>query len=197
MSVGIFLGIKPSFVPEFSYLADAFIDQINIELKRRGLPAYSEPTSIPDVYVSGKFGRSSLDHCGAGDLAGLVEYCEAADSCQDLEVLAANPYRVTFLPIDVESPIITAYTEIICGERVRICVGSVPVLEKELQAVASRLDIPLQEGVLGDETARRIDDYESLGDDDERNPAERISWLLMYEGCRLALENGVALSLAG
>lgn len=72
------------------------------------------------------------------------------------------------------------------------------MLEAELIAGAGVLGIPLVEGRLTDAVADRINELERLtADDDGELLDERTAWLVMYEGARLSVEHGVALSLAG
>ncbi len=116
-----------------------------------------------------------------------------------LQLIASNPYRVSFVPMDFDAPLPTDYTEVIDGSQVRIWVGSTPALRRELRAMAPSLSIPLDSDELSAEVAQRINDYEPLSEEDDGSLAEdeRPAWLLLYEGARLSVEHGVALSLAG
>jgi hypothetical protein len=62
-----------------------------------------------------------------------------------------------------------------------------------------RILASLENGVLSDEVAAKINEFELLTEDDDGELAEdeRTAWLALYEGTRLAVENKVALSLAG
>src|SRR2546426_4481815 len=106
MSVGMFLGIRPSFLPDFQDEAEKFICEINSALRILGRPPYLEPRVLPNPYINGRFGRSSLDNNSAEALAALAAYYVDA-RCANLDILAANPYRIAFLPTHVSDPIET------------------------------------------------------------------------------------------
>ena len=114
-----------------------------------------------------------------------------------LELLAANPYRVSFLPTPLLEPVETDYAERIGGEMTNIWVGSVQALIGDLKSVAQAMSIPLEDNALSDEIAQKIDNYDQLGRDDLGEPDQRMAWLMLYEGCRLAMSFQVALSFAG
>lgn len=199
MSVGCFLGIRASYVDEAQGAASAYIAAINVALGTKGLPAYSDPARPPDVYNGGLFGRSALDHHSAGCLAKLAEMTMEYGPAHHLGLLASNPYRLTFVPVDFPHPLLTDYVEDIAGEAVKIWVASTPRLAKDLESAAALLQIPLQDGQLADSVARRINAFAPLHDGDDCSLAEneRTSWLLLYEGARLAVQHRIALSLAG
>jgi hypothetical protein len=192
----MFLGIKPSFLPEFQDEAERFIVEINRALRGVGSSAYVDPDVLPHPYIKGWFGRSSLDHQGAGTIEALAEYCCDARS-PNLDVLTANPYRMTFLPRVLSGPVETDYAERISGELTKIWVGFLPALAVELRSVAREMEIPLEDGALSDEVARRINDYEPFSEGDPCDPDHRMAWLMLYEECRLAMSYQVALSFAG
>jgi hypothetical protein len=121
----MFLGIKPSYLPGFESDAETFIFEINRKLFAIGSDPYCEPEAYPNPYINGWFGRSSLDHNSAGAIEALAEYCREGE-CANLNVLAANPYRVTFLPLILSGPVKT-YAERIGGEFTQIWAGSLPV----------------------------------------------------------------------
>ena len=150
----MFLGIKPSFLPEFESDAEKFIVEINRKLHAVGAHPYLEPDVYPNPYINNRFGRSSLDHNSAGAMEARSEYCRE-EGCANLNVLAANPYRVTFLPLILSEPVKTGYAERIGGEFTPIWAGSLPVLTRELSSAASEIGIPLEGGTLSDEVARR------------------------------------------
>ena len=78
-------------------------------------------------------------------------------------------------------------------------VGSLKCLGEELRWAAEELGIPLKKGELADEVAARINFLEPLSQEDMAGTLEdeRTAWLLVYEGCRLALGSKVALAFAG
>lgn len=199
MSVGFFMGIVPSYTDEAKDAGAAFVAAINVELTRRGLPSYVDPPAPPNVYVGPLFGRSALDHHGARCLVAIAEAATEHRESPNLALLKSNPYRVAFLPADFEVPIETQYRERISGNHVPIWVGSAPRLLRELRDVAPQLGITLVAGALADETAATINEFGPLYPGDPRDLAEdeRTAWLVAFEGARLAVEHGVALSLAG
>jgi len=200
MSVGCFVGpVRSSYIDESQDAAASFVAGIDSVLRQNGLPGYSEPAAAPDVYDGGLFGRSALDHHSAGCLVELAEMATRKGHAPHVGLLAVNPYRVTFVPVDFDRPLPTGYWERIAGDQIEIWVGSVPRLLAELAALAPALGIPLTDGQLADEVATQINDFAALYDGDDRSLAEdqRTAWLLLYEGARLAAQHAVALSLAG
>lgn len=203
MSVGLFLGIAGSYVDEAQGVARAHVDAINQALMRAGLPRYVEPPGVPDPSEGGRFGRSALDHDTARGLVALAMLGGAHGIGPHLALLEHNPSRVAFVPQDFPTPLPLEHTERLHGRAVRLLVGSAPALHRELVQLAPRLGIPLHargpESVLDADTVERINDLEPLydGDDLELAEGERTTWLLLFEGTRLALVHAVALSLAG
>jgi hypothetical protein len=199
MSVGCFLGIRASYIAEAQKAASAYLDAINAALSTIGLPFYTDPAHPTNVYRGGLFGRSALDHHSARCLAELAELAVARGPAPHLGLLATNPYRVAFIPLDFGQPLLTMYAENIASEEVRIWVGSAPRLVTDLTATARPLGIPLEGGRLADVVAGKINDFAPLyeGDDCSLAEDERTAWLVLYEGARMAVQHGVALSLAG
>lgn len=199
MSVGFFMGIHASYTEEAQASATNYIKSINQALKQAKLPQYVEPAESPDVYNDGLFGRSALDHHGAGALMELAEMASERLNAPHLELLTKNPYRVAYLPYDSATPLLTDHTERIFNKVVDLWVGSTPRLLEELIELAPLLGIPLRSGELSDETAEQINDVAPLeeGDDSKNAEDERSAWLLLFEGARLAVQHQVALSLAG
>jgi hypothetical protein len=201
MSVGCFVGpIRSSYIDQAQDAAATFVGSIDSALRLNGLPGYVDPASSPDVYSRrGLFGRSELDHHGASCFVTLAGIAKKHFGAQHIGLLAANPYRVSYLPISFDEPIPTGYVEQIAGQPVEIWVGSNPMLFRELTDLAPALGIPLTAGELTDDIASRINDFAALYDGDDRSFAndERTAWLVLYEGARLAHLHGVALSLAG
>jgi len=184
--VGAFLGIRRSFSDPAS--AESFIRAIDIALAQIGLSGYHEPVALPNPYHHGYFGRSALDHQSANLLQALAS--AAGPDASHLALLYRNPFRVAYLPFTMPRPLETAYRESIGGKPESIWVGSAPALKEELVALAPALDIPLEGENVSNQIAQSINEAEPESDEQE-------AWLLLYEGARLALENGVALSLAG
>jgi hypothetical protein len=199
MSVGFFMGIKDSYIEQAQHLADQYIGAANRVLTELGAPPYLESTKPPDVYENHLFGRSALDHDSARLLGRLGKVAREIMGAEHLWLLAHNPYRVAFLPVEFKKPLLTDYHETICGEDLPIAIGSSPVLFRECQVFADHLGVPLNHGLLEDSTAARINDYLPLGEGDKVDPNtdQRTTWLLVFEGARLSIEHNIALSLAG
>jgi hypothetical protein len=199
MAVGFFMGIRPSYVENTRFLAEAYIYSINNVLATQGLPKYVELVDPPNVYDGTLFGRSALDHEGGRLLAQLGRLARERVDAKHLALLEENPYRVAFVPIVFPEPLLTDFKEAIAGEKTRIAVGSLHPLMREVLDVAEVLNIPLRDGVLSDDTAARIRQSEPLvaGDAPDPNNDHRTTWLVVHEGVRLAISNNVALSLAG
>lgn len=199
MSVGLFMGIVPSYTEEAEDSARELIAAINSRLQEQNLPLYSEPDEPPDVYVDDVFGRSELDHDSASCFMQLAEIAEEHNSARQHLAILANPYRAVFLPQDFAEPFETGYREEIFGDLLEVWAGSAQRLLDELAELAPHLGIPLENSVLADDVAAKINDFELLTEDDdgELSEDERTAWLALYEGARLAIENKIALSLAG
>jgi len=199
MSVGFFIGIRGSYEEDEVDSANDYIDAANRALAKAGLPAYVEPEPAPDVYNGSYFGRSSLDHHGAGCLQALGELAEAHGIKGHIALLAMNPFWVAFLPADFAEPLLTEHVEHLGRDAVPIWIGSAPGLLRDAQALAPHLGITLRDGLLDDALATKIDDMEPFGGDEDPTLVEkhRTAWLLVHEGARLAIAHGVALSLAG
>jgi hypothetical protein len=168
-------------------------------LQEQNLPLYSEPDEPPDVYVDDVFGRSELDHHSASCFVQLAEIAEERNSARQHLAILVNPYRAVFLPLNFSEPFNTGYKEEIFGELMEVWAGSAQRLLSELAELAPHLGIPLENGVLSDEVAAKINEFELLTENDDGDLAEdeRTACLALYEGARLAVENKVALSLAG
>jgi len=199
MSVGLFMGIVPSYVEESEDSGRKLIEAINSRLKKLNLPLYSESDEVPDVYIDDSFGRSELDHHSASCFMQLADLAEENDLRKRHLAILTNPYRVVFLPQDFSEPFETDYKEEIFDEPIEVWAGSAPKLLEELVELASHLGIPLENGILSDEVATKINEFELLSENDDGELAEdeRTAWLAIYEGARLAVENKIALSLAG
>lgn len=197
MSVGMFLGVRPSFTAECQDHALLFLTAINDALRRAGIDEYAEPEVIPDPYIDHCFGRSELDHHSAGTIAGVASLDAGGHENKHLGLLATNPCRAVFLPRQFQKPIETGYVEDIDGEPTSIWAGSLPILARELECLAQTLGIRLQDGDPSDHTARMINDLEPFSDDDTVDCDDRMAWLMLYEGCRIARSADVALSFAG
>jgi len=199
MAVGFFMGIRPSYVETARFLAEAHIHSINNTLAALGLPTYVEPAHPPDVYDGSWFGRSALDHEGGRLLRELGRFARERADAKHLALLEQNPYRVAFVPVVFPEPLLTDFRLDIAGERMRIAVGSLQPLMREVLDVSKALNIPLQNGVLTDETAVRIRESQPLvaGDTPDPEHDQRVTWLVVHEGVRLAISNNIALSLAG
>src|SRR5579883_2608275 len=141
MSVGFFMGIRNSYAQQSQDTAASFLNAIDRSLAKHGFGTYHDPT--PDVYMNRHFGRSALNHHNAKSLAALAELAVAATGVKHLALLASNPYRVAFLPIDFADPLETDHKEIIWKTIVPIWVGSLPRLTDELCVIAPALGITL------------------------------------------------------
>jgi hypothetical protein len=199
MSVGVFMGIRAAYTDAAQNFARAYLDAINRALRKAGLPDYQDPDTPPNVYTKSRFGRSALDHHSAGSLVELAQFAVSQQHPVHLQLIAANPYRISFVPTEFAAPLPTDYSEAIGGLQVRIWVGSVHALLGELRKLAQPLGIPLRGEHLPDDVAERINDLQPLADNDDGSLAEdeRTAWLLLHEGALLASAHSVALSLAG
>jgi hypothetical protein len=200
VSVGFFFGIRHSFIPEAHDQARRLHEAVNDVLASNGLPPVDDPEEDPDPRggEAGALGRSGLDHHGSRALAHLGQL--AGRSHPHLHLLAVNPYRVVFVPRDLRAPATTSHREQIWDRTVAINVGSSRRLLAELLDMAAGLGIPLSNGTLPDDVARRIGDFEPLspGESDVQLIEDtRTAWLLLHEVARLSIDLDVPLCLAG
>jgi hypothetical protein len=187
--------------------AAAFLDALNHVLAENGIERYDDPEEAPRVYRGHLFGRSALDHHSPRVFLELVAMAEATaprpnavqNLALNLALIRMNPHRAVFLPRALPLPLATGSYEQNGGEPVPVWAGSLVELQQELLGLASDLRIPLTNGKLADETAAAINMYRPFHELDSTKLIEsyRTAWLALYEGARLALENGVALTLAG
>jgi hypothetical protein len=107
MSVGMFFGISLLFFRNSTTkLRNSFLE-VNRPLQRIGRPACVEPEDLPNPYIAGRFGRSSLDNNAAETFAALADSCSKGANGVWPGLLAANPHRVSFLPVPFREPIQT------------------------------------------------------------------------------------------
>src|SRR3954454_1092006 len=107
MSVGVFIGIRPSYTDEAQQLAEGYLTAINKVLWENGLGEYQEPKGLPNVYQDYHFGRSVLDHHGASAFGGLAE--RLGQGRPHLGLLAKNVFRVAFVPVDFPQELQTTF----------------------------------------------------------------------------------------
>jgi hypothetical protein len=199
MSTGLFMGVRRSYNETAQTSAMELLDAINHVLINNGAVPYIDPLKPPNVYSGHLFGRSMLDHHSSRVLAKIANLGTVSRVSPNLSLIRNNPYRVTFVPTNLDRPLLTDYSDRIGGNAIQIWVGSLPHLLAELRLLAGDLGIPLNNGELADEIAVAINNFNPLyeGDSGELAEDERTAWLALYEGTRLALEHNVALSLAG
>ncbi len=194
MSTGIFLSIQQSYVPEARQSALALLKAVNSKLGELNEKPIVDPVEGPHLCQ----GRTGLDHIGASSLVKLGKL--AGKELGHIHMLSRNPYRLVYAPRRFDEPHLTAYTEMIAGQSVAILLGSSQLLLENLLAIAPRIGVPLHNGALGDQVARKIDDLEPLqdGEDDwELVENTRVAWLIMHEAAVQSLEKNVPICLAG
>lgn len=198
MSTEIFMGVGCSFGGETSGSATALLDAMNRVLPENGIEPYSDPQQPPRVYRGHLFGRSALDHHSPRVFLELVAMAEGLGPSPNLALIRENPRRVVFLPREFSRPLATGYCEKGGGDQVPVWAGSLPQLLCELVKLARELRIPLAKGKLTDQSAHAINMLRPFDERDSTKLIEnyRTAWLALYEGARLAIENGVALTLA-
>jgi hypothetical protein len=192
------MGVGCSFGGETSGSASTLLDAMNRVLPENGIEPYADPEQSPRVYRGHLFGRSALDHHSARVFLELVAMAEASGPAPNLALIRQNPHRAVFLPRVFARPLATDYFEKNGGDPVPVWAGSLPQLLEELAKLAHELGIPLLDGKLTDQTADAINMFRPfrLLDSTKLMENHRTAWLALYEGARLAIENGVALTLA-
>jgi hypothetical protein len=198
MSTAIFMGVGCSFGGETSGSATALLDAMNRVLPENGIEPYADPQQPPRVYRGHLFGRSALDHHSPRVFLELVTMAEALGPSPNLALIRKNSPRIVFLPRVLPQPFATGYCEKNGGAPLPVWAGSLPQLLDELVKLARELGIPLLNGKLTDQTADAINMFRPFHELDSTKLIEnhRTAWLALYEGARLAMENGVALTLA-
>jgi len=203
MYTGLFMGVRCSYGGEENGTAAAFLEAMNCVLAENGIERYDDPEETPRVYRGHLFGRSALDHHSPRVFLELVAMAETLapdpDLARNLALIRMNPHRAVFLPRALPRPLATGYCERNGGGPVPVWAGSLVELLRELLSLAQDLRIPLVNGKLADETAVAINMFQPFHEFDSTKLIEsyRTAWLALHEGARLALENGVALTLAG
>lgn len=192
------MGVRCSFGGNSNGSAAAFLDALNRVLAENGIDPYEDPQQPPRVYHGHLFGRSALDHHSTRVLAEIAAMAESQGPCPNLALLRENPHRAIFLPRPLPRPLATGYCEKNGGDPVPVWAGSLPQLFEELVRLARALRIPLANDHLSSETAFAINMFRPFHERDSTKLIEsyRTAWLALYEGARLAMENGTALTLA-
>lgn len=195
MAIGFFMGIMDSYTEDSKDVGKKYINSINDTLRENNLKHYRDPDTVPDVYINFKFGRSSLDHHVVYYIKAV---CNFVPNLPQLTAISKNPYRISFVPIAFSKPLITSHQEKIGSEQYQVLVGSLPALLEELKITGHELGVRDLKSGLSDEIASKINKEEFLRDgEDAELLSLRNAWLVIYEGTRLAIENDVALSIAG
>jgi hypothetical protein len=192
------MGVRCSFGGDTNGSATAFFDALNRVLAENRIDPYDDPQEQPRVYRGHLFGRSALDHHSPRVLAEIAAMAEAQGPCPNLALIRKSPHRVVFLPRALPQPLATGYCEKNGDGPVPIWAGSLPQLLQELVRLAHDLRIPMANGRLADATAFAINMFRPFHELDSTKLIEsyRTAWLALYEGARLAMENGTALTLA-
>jgi hypothetical protein len=194
MSTGVFLGIGASYAPGYEAQARSLIAAVDAKLMELGELPIADPAKAPHVCDA----RIGLDAMGSGTLADLGE--RAGRGRPHAHLLAINPYRLVYVPRSWGAPQATSHRERIAGRDVQILLGSSIALQRDLLDLAPELGIPLSNGALADDVAKKIDDLEPLreGETDwDLVENTRVAWLLMHEAAALAIARDVPISLAG
>lgn len=190
--------IKESFAAGYEKDAQEYVKSINDVLRAEELPEYNEPKNVPDVYNDALFGRSELDHHGAQCLHDIGEMGIKNGNDQCLKLISWNPYRVAFLPSDFGYSYRTDFVTQIWDEDVELNFGSAHQLIRELIDIAPELKIEIKNSDLTKEQIILIGDMKTFESDEENYFTDlRSAWFVLFEGARLAIEQKVALSLAG
>ena len=192
------MGIKPSYAEGFEHEAEQYISAINNVLAYFEIEPYQDPDPIPDVYNGYLFGRSVLDHHSSPCLADLGKLAIEKCKHEHLKLIAWNPYRVAFVPVELDRAYVTQYEAEIWGRKGKINVGSSIILHDELIELAQHLGVTIVDGDIDNEQVGKINDMEPFSKSEPQNFADlRSAWFLLFEGTRLSELHNVVLSLAG
>jgi hypothetical protein len=179
MGVACFFGLETFFEQN----APKILNSINRALERQKLPLWQELSVDTDVFYQ-RFaglrcmGRSALDHNSARAVAAFADeaYGLLFEHGTQFDPLRLEGGTPVFIPL--------ALTETVMMDE--LWLGSSVTLHRQLTHYASYLGIPLENGQLEDDMARRINDFE-FGEDDA------VTWLMLFEASRLSVQHDVAL----
>lgn len=194
MSVGVFLSIHESYPDNYREYATSLLNAVNVVLSRLGHNPLIDSGKGPHVCE----GRTSLDHIGGGSFRCVGEL--AGSERQHAHLLWVNPYRVVFAPASFDEPQATNHQECFGAQEIPVLLGSSPRLRDQLLSLAPEIGIPLENGVLTDEVAQKIDDMQPLHDgEDDWDLIEniRMGWLVMHEAALISIARQVPICLAG
>jgi hypothetical protein len=199
MTTRLFLGVRSSFLDQAQNSARDFLDAMNRVLAENGMEPYADPVEPVNPYIGHLFGRSTLDRSSPRVFVELAGLAQVSKTCPNLALIRDNPRRVTFVPRPLPRPLATGYFEQIGGNDVQIWVGSLSQLATELLRFAHDLRIPVTNHDVTDETVGSINMFRPFHERDSTKLIEeyRPAWLALHEGVRMALQHGVALTLAG
>ncbi len=212
MSLGITIGRLARFLEDdYAEGVAEFrrdLDEINRQLAANGLPAHTEPRTVPELHS-----RSQLDHMGYSTFALLqravaysrqtrrkftpVPASAKAVPWTHTLVLTERELRHShiichsgaegyYVPIDFPKPLFVP-SQLLAGESI----GSCQAAMRELVASTPLLGIKLDGDKLPDAVAEEInEESRSL----EPGPLweEREAWLILFEAFRLSIEHGAA-----
>ncbi|MBK8465826.1 MAG: hypothetical protein IPL32_08345 [Chloracidobacterium sp.] len=205
ISVGI-LADEMENDPEGADWVREEIEQINLVLSERKLPAHVEPESFPSLTTRGTMGgfpysflhylRRFYAHVTADSSQLPTPLIEGQDPIDD------DPYYKQVLETDCDSHLLCHsdaegyylpidFDEVIVDDRVSgEMLGSSVRLMEELVKIAPHLNIRLTDGYLSDETAEFLSNEE---EDSTPFWIERLVWFELYENARLSIEHKTAI----
>ena len=174
---------------------------VNSVLMRNGLPQHHEPSTVPEVnysscigfpysflhylrriYARSRLGKSaepvSGDDITAEDEKDIEQVSELADS----HLLYHSDCEGLYLPMELKVPLVD--DDLPGG-----ALGSTQGLLKELEAIASLIDIEFVDGAPTEAS------LESLAEFNEDHPyhIERVVWHSLFENCQLSMKFGAAI----
>jgi len=198
MSTNLYLGIRSSDNDDARESGGAFLNALNQTLAKKGLELYTNPAGQPPTLNDNPQSRSALEHIATRTLTELATLAQTSGRFPALALIRDNPQRVTFVPRGLEKPVASRHFETIAGKRVEVWIGSLAQLAEDLVRLGRELRIPLADGVLANDTADSINMYRPFHERDSTRLLEefRPTWLALYEGVRLAIQQGVALTIA-
>jgi hypothetical protein len=204
ISVGILADVLENDPEDADWVREE-LEQVNLVLSERGLPAHVEPESLPSLNT--RDAMDSFPYSFLHYLRRFYAHVKADSSWQPTPILENqdpiddDPFYKEF-EIDCNSHLLCHsdaegyyvpidFDEVIIDERIPgEMLGSSVRLMDELIEVAPFLNIPLTNGYLTDENAEFL-----AQEEEDSSPfwIERLVWFALYENARLSLEHKTAI----
>ncbi len=188
MSLRICRSIRDSFGLSEQKQTDNLLRLLNIELRSRGGPAFTDgPLEERGLR------KLPCGSAGAVTFRALNELASASNLAWSLG--RHRTERWIALPLCFEEPFSIKHGRLFFFIPIYQEFFSLPTILSEITALAQPLFIPLQNGLLSDDHAARIDDCQPLCDSEPKGfkEDERFLWLDLYRAATYCIEDSTPL----